>query len=170
LSRSGSRPSCYDANSENLIAHTETLFMRNVNYFSRRLLFAAAKVKDAIDLKFKLVTDVHQQPAIKDTIGWKNAETFAAEIKVKRDDLQKCFVSEYGKKISEYQMEMKIKAACILLADSEMTIKEIAVELGYHQDYFSYIFKKQTGMAPTEWKKREWERNFPKIQENGAKI
>jgi AraC-like DNA-binding protein len=138
--------------------------MNNENHFTPRLLAAAAKVKHAIDLKFNLITTVPLQPKSAfdpNNHKWKNAEIFAAEFNVNRKELQCAFKYCNNKGIGEYQAERKIEAACILLSKGEMTIKEIAVELEYHQDYFSFIFKKQKGMAPTEWEKRFRIGNYP---------
>lgn len=134
------------------------------NHFSGKSLAAAARVKETIDLKFSLVTATPSQPfkpngsATTNHPKWNNAETFAREFKVSRKELQGAFKYCNDKGINEYQTERKIEAACILLANCELTIKEIAFELDYHQDYFSYIFKKQTGLTPTEWQKKQWER------------
>jgi AraC-like DNA-binding protein len=49
-----------------------------------------------------------------------------------------------------------MEAACILLSKGEMTVKEIAVELDFDQEYFSSVFKKRMGMRPTEWQKKKW--------------
>jgi AraC-like DNA-binding protein len=88
---------------------------------------------------------------------WKNAETFAMELKVNRKELESAFKYYNDIGINEYQMRKKIEAACILLPKGEMTKKEIVVELDFDQEYFSSVFKKKMGMTPTEWQKREWE-------------
>lgn len=143
--------------------------MNNENHFTPRLLATAAKVKEAIDLTFHILTTepLQSKPTFEpNNPKWKNAETFAAELNVNRKELQCAFKYYYTRGIGEYQAERKIEAACILLSKGEMTIKEIAVELEYHQDYFSFLFKKQKGMAPTEWQKRipaPIGSNYPKI-------
>jgi AraC-like DNA-binding protein len=142
--------------------------MNNENHFTPRLLAAAAKVKDAIDLTFNIITTEPLQPNIKSAFEpnnhkWRNAELFAAEFNVNRKELQCAFKYCNTKGIGEYQADRKIEAACILLSKGEMTIKEIAAELEYHQDYFSYLFKKQKGIAPTEWKRNSGMEISPKI-------
>jgi AraC-like DNA-binding protein len=137
--------------------------MYNVNCFTQRLIVAAAKVKDSIDLKFNLITTLPLQPATKNALDpnlqkWKNAEIFARELKVNRKELQGAFKYCNNMGINEYQTERKIEAACILLANGEMTKKEIAIELDFDQEYFSSIFKKKMEVTPTEWQKKEWER------------
>jgi AraC-like DNA-binding protein len=134
--------------------------MNNKNHFSGRVLVAAAKVKDTIDQKFDLVTTTPLMQPIKCPfdLKWKNAETFALELKVNRKELQAAFKYYYKKGINEYQAERKIEAARILLSKGEMTKKEIAIELDFDQEYFSSVFKKRMGMTPTEWQNKEWER------------
>jgi AraC-like DNA-binding protein len=137
--------------------------MNNKNHFSGRLLVAAAKVKDTIDQKFDMVITTPLMAPIRYPVDvtihkWKNAETFALELKVNRKELQSAFKYYNDKGINEYQAERKIEAACILLANGEMTKKEIATELDFDQEYFSCVFKKKMGMTPTEWQRKELER------------
>lgn len=128
------------------------------NHFSRSVLIAVAKVKAAIDHTFCLIT-VTTQRADDANPEWKNAETFARELKVNRKELQSAFKHCNNKGINEYQVERKLEAACILLSHGEMTIKEIATKLDFDQEYFSYVFKKKKGITPTEWKGMYAERN-----------
>jgi AraC-like DNA-binding protein len=137
--------------------------MNNENHFAPRALAAAARVKDAIDCTFHIITTESLQPALKNAFAlnkpkWKNAELFAAEFNVSRKELQCAFKYCNNKGINEYQAERKMEAACILLANGEMTKKEIAIELGFDQEYFCSVFKKKMGMTPTEWQKKELER------------
>lgn len=82
----------------------------------------------------------------------KNASTFAKEMQIKREELQKCFNEKYSKRISEYQQERLMEFACILLAGQEKSIKEIALICGYsNQNNFTNAFKKHQKMTPTEW-------------------
>lgn len=135
--------------------------MNNENHFSPRAIAAAAKVKDAIDCTFHFITTEPLQPALKNAFApnkpkWKNAEFFAAEFNVSRKELQCAFKNCHNKGINEYQAERKMEAACILLSKGEMTVKEIAAELDFDQEYFSSLFKKRKGMTPTEWQKKKW--------------
>lgn len=128
--------------------------MKNENHFAPRLLAAAAKVKQAIDLTFQnITTDPSKNAFAPHKPKWKNAECFATEFNVSRKELQCAFKYCHNRGINEYQAEQKMEAACILLSRGEMTVKEIAGELDYHKDYFSSIFKRQMGKTPTEWQK-----------------
>ena len=136
--------------------------------FSGKALAAAVKIKVAIDQKFEQVTATSPPPVNNSSnnsnpLHWINAETFAKKLKVNRKELQSAFkYCNNNKRIIEYQTEKKIAAACLLLENCELTMKEIAVELNYNQDYFSYLFKKQKGVTPSQWQNKEWERKTDK--------
>lgn len=58
--------------------------------------------------------------------------------------------SEY---LTNYRVEMSKK---IMLEQPDILLKEVAEKVGYNdQHYFSKIFKKETGMWPTEYRSRE---------------
>lgn len=65
------------------------------------------------------------------------------------------FTKTEGKSIQEFQMEMKIKRVKELLEYDELSISEIALELGYSSAAFlSTQFKKATGENPSQYKLR----------------
>ena len=46
--------------------------------------------------------------------------------------------------------------ACTLMLQEDMTVKETAIQVGYHDPfYFSRIFKKYMGISPAEYKKQK---------------
>lgn len=69
--------------------------------------------------------------------------------------LSKKFKEDFGLSISEYINEHRIGLACAMLKrDKELRIKEIALEVGFSdQYYFSKTFKKIMGIWPTEYAK-----------------
>lgn len=67
--------------------------------------------------------------------------------------LTRKFTQEYGVCPKEYLIEKRMEHAKKLLRDTEATINEIAFSVGYvDQLYFSRIFKKKTGISPTEYR------------------
>ncbi|MBN2545965.1 MAG: substrate-binding domain-containing protein [Spirochaetes bacterium] len=57
-----------------------------------------------------------------------------------------------GFTIQKLHEQLKIEKAKILLNNKELTISEIAEQLGYqNQFYFSSVFKKVTGISPKKW-------------------
>ena len=55
----------------------------------------------------------------------------------------------------EYIIRYRINSACDLLRNTELSIGDISIQVGYeNQLHFSRAFKKVMGIAPREWKKR----------------
>lgn len=64
------------------------------------------------------------------------------------------FSQETGETFIEYLTHRRIKAAKELLLNTQKKTSDIAFEVGYGDPhYFSYVFKKKTGMSPKEFKK-----------------
>lgn len=68
--------------------------------------------------------------------------------------LTRKFKKIYGKSIGGYLLEKRMEKAKELLAESELGISQVAVEVGYDNfSYFSRLFKKKTGYAPKDYRK-----------------
>ena len=64
------------------------------------------------------------------------------------------FKKETGKNFLEYLTELRIKNAKLYLISTDMDIADIAEEVGYNDlKYFSKLFKKLTGINPSEYRK-----------------
>lgn len=65
----------------------------------------------------------------------------------------KLFKDETGQTFVEYLTELRVGHAKEMLRNPSVSIKEICIEAGYSDpNYFSRIFKKVTGMTPTEFR------------------
>lgn len=63
------------------------------------------------------------------------------------------FKKETGINFSNYLMNLKIENAKLLLKNSNLSLINIAVEIGFdNQSYFSNVFKKATGMTPKQYR------------------
>jgi two-component system response regulator YesN len=64
------------------------------------------------------------------------------------------FAQETGLTFTQYLTALRIGKAKELLEATEMRSSQIAQEIGYNDShYFSYLFKKNTGMTPGEYRK-----------------
>ena len=64
------------------------------------------------------------------------------------------FKKQTGKNVTDYIAEYRMEAAKKLLFDTEMSICEIASEVGFQdQRYFSKRFKQMVGMKPSDYRK-----------------
>jgi AraC-like DNA-binding protein len=70
-----------------------------------------------------------------------------------REHFSRIFKAVTGRSIENYIIEIRIAKASTLLGDVNKTIKEIAYELAYRNEYFfSRQFKRKTGVTPTDFR------------------
>ena len=82
-----------------------------------------------------------------------NMEDFAAELNIGYTYFRRMFKTYTGFSPAQYHLLLRIRQAKDLLATSNLTIKEIAYQLGFNSIYyFSRIFRLKTGKTPTEFK------------------
>ncbi|MCI5699911.1 MAG: AraC family transcriptional regulator [Lachnospiraceae bacterium] len=81
-------------------------------------------------------------------------EDISKSLSLDRKYFSKLFKMELNLSPSEYLMQFRISKACELLQTTNMTISEIAVTVGYSNQFsFSRVFKKHLGMSPTDFRK-----------------
>ncbi len=79
-------------------------------------------------------------------------EELGEELGVGRDRFYEMFRSYTGMTPLRYYTHLKVNEAKEMLSDQESSVKEVAFTLGFEDPYyFSRLFKKNTGVAPSEW-------------------
>ncbi len=79
----------------------------------------------------------------------------AAACYVSGDHLTRLFKKKYGKAVSEYIQEKRIRLAGELLRRQDMTISMVANTVGFgNYSYFTEQFKKYFGVTPREYQKQ----------------
>ena len=77
----------------------------------------------------------------------------ARELNMSYHYFSKFFKDTIGKNFVDYLTELRIEKSKELLKNNNISIKEICYEIGYHDpNYFSKIFRKVTGMTPTDYR------------------
>lgn len=72
--------------------------------------------------------------------------------------LSRLFKHHTGQSFHRYRQSRRMEQACALLKHSAMRIRDIADKVGYKDsDTFATVFKRTVGLAPSEYRKREWE-------------
>ena len=78
----------------------------------------------------------------------------ADEVHLSQSHFSTVFAQEIGLTFTQYLTALRIGKAKELLETTEMRASQIAQEVGYNDPhYFSYLFKKNTGFTPGEYRK-----------------
>ena len=78
----------------------------------------------------------------------------ADEVHLSQSHFSTVFAQETGLTFTQYLTALRIGKAKELLEATEMRSSQIAMEVGYNDShYFSYLFKKNTGMTPGEYRR-----------------
>ena len=87
-----------------------------------------------------------------DTIG---VEDVAEEIHRSSSHLMRRFKAELGMSVGDYITKCKLEEACDLLKYGDRSLAEISAYLCYSsQSYFQNVFKKQFGITPMQYRKK----------------
>lgn len=79
----------------------------------------------------------------------------ATEVGVSAGYLSRLFKQVTGETFKGYLTRIRLQEAKRLLAETGIRVYEIAEEVGYNdQHYFSEVFRKETGLAPLEYRNR----------------
>ncbi len=83
-----------------------------------------------------------------------STEQVAREIGVSVSQLNRLFLNETGLTLNDFRNRERINIATRLLIRSEMSLKEIAFDLGFsYPSHFSAWFRSQRGMSPSAYRK-----------------
>ena len=81
-----------------------------------------------------------------------SVDDIAKAVGVSRSHLYRVFMSNVGQSPIDYLTNYRISEACSLLKNSGLSIAEIAVSVGFFdQFYFSRVFKKVKGVPPSKY-------------------
>jgi AraC-like DNA-binding protein len=72
--------------------------------------------------------------------------------------LKEGFRELFGQSIHAYLQQLRLEKAQELLLTTSMSVTDITYEIGYsHVTHFTSLFKKELGITPTEWRKKNKE-------------
>ena len=81
-------------------------------------------------------------------------DELAGELGISSYYFSKLFKEEKGETFINFISDKRLEKARQLLAETDLSIKEITAEVGYNdQNYFSRIFKTKYGLSPKEYRK-----------------
>lgn len=86
-----------------------------------------------------------------------NLQQIADSLKLSKFYFSKKFLQHTGVSPIRYFLELKIKHACKLLDESNISVKDVALKIGYDDPYyFSRLFKKIMGLSPTQYRQSQY--------------
>lgn len=62
------------------------------------------------------------------------------------------FKEATGISMGEYILNARIDEAAVIMSTTEMSVKEVAAEMGFETNYFCRIFKRRTSRSPSEFR------------------
>ena len=81
-------------------------------------------------------------------------QDIADRLNINRSYLSRLFRTITGISIQDYLLDYRIRQACILLKNSDLSIRTIAHSVSYMDAlYFSMLFHRKKGMTPSEYRK-----------------
>jgi len=84
-----------------------------------------------------------------------NMKLLARELGVSYSWFRHTFTAHTGLSPHQYLLEFRLVRARNLLAESEFSIKEIATQTGFEDEfYFSRLFRQKLNLSPTQWRNR----------------
>lgn len=132
---------------------------RSRSYLMELLFFIQHKCLEARE---NIKTFSEEDEIFKDICGYLNEhmnenltlETITKSFNINRNKLNDIFVKKTSKTCLNYLLDLRIDMAEIMLSNTEIPIGEISGRVGFSDaNYFTKIFKKQTGMTPTKFRK-----------------
>jgi len=133
------------------------------SYLEQLLIFLLRSITNDGDLasfpqrerdKNPLVGEIrkYMQERVEDTV---RVQDICLEFGYSRSFLSKLFQTETGESLAEYFTGLKIDRAKQLIRETNLNFAQISARLSFDTpQYFSRVFKRRTGMTPSEFKNR----------------
>lgn len=84
-----------------------------------------------------------------------NMELLAQELGVSYSWFRSSFAAHTGLSPHQYLLELRIVRARSLLAETDLSVKEIAIQMGFEDEfYFSRLFRQKLNLSPSQWRDR----------------
>ena len=84
--------------------------------------------------------------------------TLARQTGINEAKLKEGFKELYQASIHSYLQQLRLEKAKQLLLTTNMPVTDITYHIGYsHVTHFTTLFKKETGLTPTEWRRENKE-------------
>lgn len=128
------------------LAEVRTWFVDKVSEACRNVVIKKEEQSSGVISKAKIYINAHFSKDI-------TLVDVSREVDISPYYFSKIFKEETGENFIEYLTNIRIDKAKDLLAETDLSMKEICAQIGYSDpNYFSRAFKKNVGVTPTEYK------------------
>lgn len=116
------------------------------------------------------VNEIEQEPSNKQEDAWIakasaiiehhlsdsefSVESFSEEMNLSRSALYKKMMATTGKSPLDFMRAIRLKHGIAYLRDSDLSISEIAYNIGMSPKQFAKLFKEEYGCLPSQYKKK----------------
>lgn len=144
-----------DKHTKHIVAsNIETLLNHCVRFYDRQFITREVTNRDVLD-KFEATLEQYFESDKPRTAGLPTVKFCAEQVFLSPNYFGDLIKRETGKTAQEFIQMATINRAKELLAEGDMTIGEIAWELGFkYPHHLSRIFKKTVGVTPGEYRKQ----------------
>jgi len=142
-----------DKHSKTLIVSSIELLLNYCNrYYDRQFITRTVKNKDIISDFDRLLKNYFESDDIQ-SLGFPSIKYFAEQLHLSPNYLSDLLKKETSKNGTEHIQYHVVELAKDKLLSSSVSVNEIAYDLGFgYPQYFSKMFKKNTGMTPVEYR------------------
>jgi AraC-like DNA-binding protein len=135
-----------------IITHIDSILKYSHRFYRRQFIDRKPLSGSTVSRFNKLVTTYFEKELMKEK-GLPTVNYLAAELNLSPRYLSDLLKQETGKTAIELIHLFLVSEAKKLLTGSDYTVSEIAYQLGFENPpYFSRLFRKETGMSPSEFK------------------
>ena len=144
-----------DKLTKRLIASNIQLLLDYCMRFHERQFATRATVNKDVLSRFETLLDAYFQSGKPQDEGLPTVKYFAERVFLSPNYFGDLIKKETGKTPQEYIQDKLIDTAKERIAGSDMTISQIADELGFqYSQHFNRVFKKRVGITPNEYRKQ----------------
>jgi len=145
---------------QNIDKHSKTLIVSNIelllNYCMRfydRQFITRSHVNKDILARFERLLNEYLQSGKSQTSGVPTVSWCAEQLHVSANYFGDLIKKETGNTALDHIQSKVIDAAKSMMFDADITISEIAFQLGFkYQQHFTRLFKQKTGMTPVDFR------------------
>ncbi len=129
-------------------------FLLRISLGDDKDLLLPEQMKISTHISDQKITAAIKQVLTDHLSGNISLDELAKSIGVSKNTAMRVFRADTGMAITEYFTRRKIEEAIRLICESDFSFRHIAESLGFQSpEYFSRVFKKYTGLSPTEFSK-----------------